>query len=183
MNLTALGYAEMSEMIGPDLAVLEGGYAIQGALPYTNLAIILSMAGLDWRKVKEPMPQGGPPRTSGRTLDYVRELADYIHKKRSGPPDLSLCGSPLKDGWFSRERRIFYDSHPADPVLQPDWPSYIDERREERLRDCPDCPGLLVIRSSSGLSGAKIFLQLPHSPCAKCASIAEEIRSTGKGPF
>ncbi|MDR3154875.1 MAG: histone deacetylase [Deltaproteobacteria bacterium] len=183
MSLTARGYAEMSELIGPDIAVLEGGYAIQGALPYTNLAIILSMAGLDWRRVKEPMPPGGPPRTPPKTLDYVKGLADFIREKRSGPPVPSMCGSPLKNGWYRRERRIFYDSHPADPATQPDWPSYIDESREEMLRDCPDCPGALLIRTSSALSGPKVYASLPRSACAKCAGIAEEVNATGKGPF
>ncbi|MDR1038285.1 MAG: histone deacetylase [Deltaproteobacteria bacterium] len=183
MSLTALGYAEMSQMINPDLAVLEGGYAIQGALPYTNLAIIMSMAGLDWTRVKEPMPPEGPPRTSRKTLDYVMGLADFIRDKRSHPPEPSLTGSTLKGGWFCRERRIFYDSHPADPVTQPDWPSYIDERREERLRDCPDCPGVLVIRTASDLCGPRVFAALPLSPCARCKEIAEEVETTGKGQF
>jgi acetoin utilization deacetylase AcuC-like enzyme len=183
MALTALGYAEMSQMIDPDLAVLEGGYAIQGALPYTNLAIIMSMAGLDWTRVKEPMPPEGPPKTSGKTLEYVKELAGFIHRKRSGPPEPSLTGSVLKDGWFRRERRIFYDSHPADPAAQPDWPSYIDEHREERLRDCPNCPGVLVIRTGSDLCAPKIYAALPLSPCGRCREIAEEVEATGKGPF
>jgi acetoin utilization deacetylase AcuC-like enzyme len=182
MRLTALGYAEMSELIGPDVAVLEGGYAIQGALPYTNLAIILSMAGLDWRAVREPMPPGGPPETPRKTLDYVKGLADLIHKKRSGPPDPTLTGSPLSGGWFSRERRIFYDSHPADPASQPDWPSYIDERREERLRDCPDCPGVLVIRTRSALAGPNVYASLPHEPCGTCRAVAEEVEATGNWP-
>ncbi|MDR2613217.1 MAG: histone deacetylase, partial [Deltaproteobacteria bacterium] len=182
MKLTALGYAEMSELIGPDIAVLEGGYAIQGALPYTNLAIILSMAGLDWRQVREPLPPGGRPATSRRTLDYVKDLADFVHRKRAGAPDPSLHGSRPRDGWFFRERRIFYDSHPADPAAQPDWPSYIDERREELLRDCPDCPGILLIRTSSGLCGPRVFASLPHEPCARCQALAEEARATGKWP-
>jgi hypothetical protein len=183
MLLTALGYAEMSQLIGPDIAVLEGGYAIQGALPYTNLAIILSMAGLDWGKVREPMPKGGPPKTPPETLSYVKRTADFILKKRQGPPEPSCYGAPARDGWFPRDRRIFYDSHPADPALQPGWPSCIDERREERLRDCPDCPGVLLIRSSSGLCGPKVFADLPREPCEKCRGIAEEARAEGKWPF
>ena len=33
---------------------MEGGYAIETALPYINTAIIQAMAGLDYSHVKEP---------------------------------------------------------------------------------------------------------------------------------
>ena len=44
MNFTARGYAELNHRLDPDIAVLEGGYSIEGALPYVNLGIILAMA-------------------------------------------------------------------------------------------------------------------------------------------
>ncbi|HHV39412.1 MAG TPA: histone deacetylase, partial [Tepidimicrobium sp.] len=37
MNFTAQGYAKLNERLNPDIAVLEGGYSIEGALPYINL--------------------------------------------------------------------------------------------------------------------------------------------------
>lgn len=54
MNFTARGYAELNHRLSPDIAVLEGGYSIEGALPYVNLGIILAMAGLDYSQVREP---------------------------------------------------------------------------------------------------------------------------------
>ncbi len=54
MNFSALGYAKLTEMLNADIAVLEGGYSIQGALPYVNLGITLAMAGLDYLYVHEP---------------------------------------------------------------------------------------------------------------------------------
>ncbi len=36
MRFSAQGYARLNELLKPDIAVLEGGYSIQGALPYVN---------------------------------------------------------------------------------------------------------------------------------------------------
>jgi acetoin utilization deacetylase AcuC-like enzyme len=173
MRLTAKGYAEMSSLINPDVAVLEGGYAIQGALPYTNLAIIMSMAGLDWKKVQEPMPKYGFPKTTPEVLDYIKKLADSIHKRRNTPIQ-AQSGSVLRDGWWQRERRIFSDTHPTDRKSDVRWPSYINELRWESLRDCPDCPGLLKVETSSEVYKGGIFVKLPADPCPKCQELAEK---------
>jgi acetoin utilization deacetylase AcuC-like enzyme len=45
MNFSARGYAELTRLLKADIAVLEGGYSIEGALPYINTGIILAMAG------------------------------------------------------------------------------------------------------------------------------------------
>ncbi|WP_202320171.1 histone deacetylase family protein [Archaeoglobus neptunius] len=63
LALTSRGYAEimrraveMSERLceGRLVAVLEGGYSVEGALPYTNLGIIAAMAGMDISSIREP---------------------------------------------------------------------------------------------------------------------------------
>ncbi|HUU75515.1 MAG TPA: histone deacetylase [Methanoregulaceae archaeon] len=63
LALTASGYAEMmnrmvdlSEILcgGRLVAVLEGGYSVEGGLPYTNLGIIAALAGLDISCIREP---------------------------------------------------------------------------------------------------------------------------------
>ncbi len=54
MNFSAQGYAQLTSLLKPDIAVLEGGYSIEGALPYVNVGIILAMAGLDYTHVREP---------------------------------------------------------------------------------------------------------------------------------
>ncbi len=63
LAVTATGYAnlmqktcELSERLcdGRLVAVLEGGYSVEGGLPYTNLAILAAMAGLDTSHMKEP---------------------------------------------------------------------------------------------------------------------------------
>ncbi|MCU0633220.1 MAG: histone deacetylase [Methanolinea sp.] len=63
LALTARGYAELMKKAvglaeelckGRLVAVLEGGYSVEGGLPYTNLGIIAAMAGLDLRSIREP---------------------------------------------------------------------------------------------------------------------------------
>jgi len=63
LALTAQGYAGlMQEMCiladsicyGRIIAVLEGGYSVEGGLPYTNLGLIAAMAGLDISAIREP---------------------------------------------------------------------------------------------------------------------------------
>ncbi len=63
LALTAKGYAWlMQETVllsqkvckGRLVAVLEGGYSIEGGLPYINLGIIAAMAGIDIRNIREP---------------------------------------------------------------------------------------------------------------------------------
>ncbi|MDR1607404.1 MAG: histone deacetylase [Deltaproteobacteria bacterium] len=179
MKLTARGYAKMSEMINPDIAVLEGGYAIQGALPYTNLAIIMSMAGLDWSKVNEPLPKSGPPPTRPDVLDYVKKMAEAIHQKRQ-KPEPSASGSVLREGWWLREKRVFYDTHAVTQDAKDNWPHFINERRRESLKECPDCPGLLVVETASEVSSLKTFFRLPHNACPKCRDLAEEKASAIK---
>lgn len=54
MQITAQGYAKLTEKLNADIAVLEGGYSIEDALPYVNTGIILAMAGMDYSRVVEP---------------------------------------------------------------------------------------------------------------------------------
>ncbi|OYT34559.1 hypothetical protein B6U96_12725 [Archaeoglobales archaeon ex4484_92] len=63
LALTARGYSEMMKKAvemskrfcgGRLVAVLEGGYSVEAALPYTNLGIIAAMANMDTSKIREP---------------------------------------------------------------------------------------------------------------------------------
>ncbi|MDI6797667.1 MAG: histone deacetylase, partial [Desulfatibacillaceae bacterium] len=54
MNFSARGYAQLTKRLRPHLAVLEGGYSVERALPYVNSGIIMAMAGLNTDTVKEP---------------------------------------------------------------------------------------------------------------------------------
>jgi acetoin utilization deacetylase AcuC-like enzyme len=63
LALTAGGYASMmasavalaDQVCGGRLAaVLEGGYSVEGGLPYTNLGIIAALAGMDLSNIRDP---------------------------------------------------------------------------------------------------------------------------------
>ena len=58
MNFSAKGYARLTEILNPDIVVLEGGYSIEGALPYVNVGLILALAGLDYSHLKERIGSG-----------------------------------------------------------------------------------------------------------------------------
>lgn len=63
LALTSRGYADLMKKAvnlaeglcgGRLVAVLEGGYSVEGGLPYTNVGIIAAMAGLDLSSIREP---------------------------------------------------------------------------------------------------------------------------------
>ena len=83
MQFSAQGYARLNELLKPDIAVLEGGYSIKGALPYVNLGICLAMAGCDYSAVREPDFNAAALREEPDTMEYIKQS----------------CGS-LLDGYF-----------------------------------------------------------------------------------
>ena len=87
MKLSAQGYAALNRALDPDIAVLEGGYAIRGALPYVNLGICLALAGLDAGDIREPQWRPESTRQKQKISDYIARLCDGLlelyHKKRT----------------------------------------------------------------------------------------------------
>ncbi len=176
MRITALGYAALSAEINPHIAVLEGGYSIKGALPYLNLAIAMSMAGLDWTKVNEPQPPKAKLATSPQTLTYIKRLAEKIHRRRRNPSTISH--DSIREGhWWVRERSILYDTHTleGERIGGGGYGTLHEEQREE-LYDCPHCPGLLVIHTRSEVSSLSTHILPPQRACKKCQTLAEELK-------
>jgi acetoin utilization deacetylase AcuC-like enzyme len=176
MKITAHGYAALSEIIDPHIAVLEGGYSIQGALPYLNLAIALAMAGQDWRRVAEPRPPAAQLATTPGTLAYIQRLAEDIHRRRREAPGPS--GSVLEGDFWVRERSIFYDTHPLEGDMDGAGGGRfggIHERQRESLFNCGQCPGLLVIQTRSEVSPPSTHIRPPRDPCPKCLAKASQL--------
>ncbi len=161
MRLSARGYARMVELINPHICVLEGGYSIQGALPYVNLAVVLALAGLDYSRVVEPLWQEDMVRTDARSMEYIRRMGDEILENLRHPERLEHGCVREGNAWI-RERDIYYDT------------DGIRERQREETRLCPDCPGLLIIHTRADGGPASLAVEIPRNACPACISAGED---------
>jgi acetoin utilization deacetylase AcuC-like enzyme len=162
MNFTAQGYARLNRLLDPDICVLEGGYSIEGALPYTNLGIILAMAGMDFSKVKEP---------DYNPADFVQqqELTQYIE---------AICNKALgvytnRDARrqeaiqrrvVTKQKNIFYDTTGF----------HVQEKTSYHL--CPNCPGYTEVHGN----GRNLHLHaytVPFNACTGCQNEAKDLFS------
>ena len=155
MNFCAHGYAELTRLLQPDIAVLEGGYSIEGALPYVNTGIILAMAGLDYNHLNEPDYDPSQYRQSKKTDEWIehscKKALDIWQQKESLTAQLrdkTDCGI--------RSRNIFYDT------------DNIQERQKETVTICDDCAGALRIDSKAVGRNHILAIHIPGNACAKC---------------
>ena len=167
MNFSARGYAELTTMLKADIAVLEGGYSIEGALPYVNAGIIMAMAGLDYSQLREP--DYNPiylrqDRDVTRRIEKTCAEAVKLWKTRH---DLArtVRGSNSFD---TRRRQIFYDT---DNIL---------ETQEEIICVCEDCAGALRINSSSNLGKRMLGVHIPRKACPACKAQGQEWYETAE---
>lgn len=191
MHFSARGYAWLTEKLRPDLAVLEGGYAIETALPYINVGIILALAGLDYSWVREPDYQPAALRSDQGIRRYLRELVrrqqeaweqwqELRERRKTGRPAGQglrlvepygrqpgrLLAIDRRGQVFQRDKQIYYDT------------DNIREIQEETIYLCPDCSGWLTIdsRARYGVGGGNhIFaVALPWSACPDCLREGED---------
>jgi len=161
MNFSAQGYATLTERLKPDIAVLEGGYSIEGALPYVNLGIILAMAGLDYGKVLEPDYDFETIRQSPSTTTAIEHIGRVVHQNwKSSLHPRDAVG---KDAEFAeRARGIFYDT------------DMINERQQETIHICRDCAGALRIDSSSDRGDRILAVHIPRKACDACRQVGHD---------
>ncbi|MFO8085277.1 MAG: histone deacetylase [Desulfobacterales bacterium] len=155
MNFSAQGYADLTRLLKPDIAVLEGGYSIEGALPYVNVGIILAMAGIDYSKVKEPNYDPDRIRQSKEVTKFIEKTAEAvltlwdqktsIEEKVRGKAKIA-----------ERTRKLFYDT---DNIM---------ENQKESLMVCPDCSGALRIESTSSRGKNILAVHIPRHACRSC---------------
>lgn len=162
MNFTAQGYAKLTELLDPDLIVLEGGYSIESALPYVNLGVLLALAGLDYSKVVEPPTERSKPRESATILSQVAEICQTVMKNWRSRREVAQSELFGTADFFKRERQIYYDT------------DNIYESQQESIRLCPACAGWRVIytRSTRQETPTAVVL-LPWKPCASCQGEAK----------
>jgi len=163
MCFSAQGYALLNDKLSPHIAVLEGGYSIEHALPYVNVGIILAMAGLDYSAIREPDYNPAAIRQSPETTAYIERVAESIYKQWVNRDRLKNVNEVV-NGYVTRKKRIYYDT---DGIL---------EYQEESIRLCDHCGGLLLIESQPdhGEPGSLPFV-CPGNSCAFCRQEGEEV--------
>lgn len=155
MNFTAQGYAKLNDKLNPDIAILEGGYSIEGALPYINLGIILAMAGLDYSHVHEPNYDKDKLIQSEKITEYIKQISEMVYKRWSDKEDLMLKEFRGLD-YIEKPAQIYYDT---DGIL---------ENQVQNFKICNKCSGLNTIKSRND-KGYNIFaITIPRDACSQC---------------
>ncbi|MDA8213013.1 MAG: histone deacetylase [Clostridia bacterium] len=171
MKISAQGYARMAQKLQPDLAVLEGGYAVESALPYVNLGIIMAMAGLDFSGIREPDFDPEALRQDARITNYISQLVDEIGQLWSRQSNKSQEFT-LTNGYYQRTKHLFYDT------------CFIREEQLEKVACCSQCAGLMDLVSAANLNkgraGKVRALILPFQSCPGCQQAAENLYKQAK---
>lgn len=137
MNFSAKGYARLTEILNPDIVVLEGGYSIEGALPYVNVGLILALAGLDYSHLKEPDWLPDSSRQPQHVMEIIRQTVDQVRKLWDQRQQVDLKQIFGTGEFFTRQRPIYYDT---DQIV---------EKQHEQIRLCTECSGWRVIVSEA----------------------------------
>ncbi len=164
MSITAQGYARLADKLKADIAVLEGGYSIENALPYVNTGIILAMAGMDYSKVVEPDLSGlygHDPRCSKRVEELIGQVGEiYFNRTKVSRQLLEKCG-----GIWQRRKSIYYDEEG------------IREQQVETVRYC-SCGGYFTIQTEAAgtrFGNQNAFIAcVPRNACAACRQKAHD---------
>ena len=155
MKFSAQGSADLTTLLKPDIAVLEGGYAIEGALPYVNAGIILAMAGMDYSHLQEPDFDPVKIRQSPEVSRWVLKTCDKVlenwHQRR-------YLAEKYRDDYLlmNRDRDIYYDT------------DNIHEHQQETVRVCDSCGGALKIDSAARGMKHILAVHIPRNVCENC---------------
>ncbi|MCX7781371.1 MAG: histone deacetylase [Negativicutes bacterium] len=171
MAITAQGYARLAEKLQADIAVLEGGYSIEAALPYVNVGIILAMAGLDYSRVVEP-DIAKCPRQPAATTGYIDNLIKEWRQIWANREKLKREAIAKAGDFWQRRRQIYYDD------------SGISERQQETVRLCPKCQGYLTVDTEAegySLGYQSAFATVVNrDSCSACRSAAYDAAHQAK---
>ncbi|MFO7750808.1 MAG: histone deacetylase [Desulfobacteraceae bacterium] len=165
MKFTAQGYADLTRLLKPDIAVLEGGYAIEGALPYVNLAIILAMAGMDYSRVVEPDFNAKRLEQADHITKTIRQTSNTVNDffaKREEMREKAGRHGEIQE----RHKEIYYDT------------DNIFERQKEKIRICRDCAGALEIDSRASSGNHALAVHIPFNACKSCREAGQEMFET-----
>ncbi|NLJ57052.1 MAG: histone deacetylase [Firmicutes bacterium] len=178
MSFSARGYALLNEKLAPDIAVLEGGYSIETALPYVNMGIIMAMAGIDYSHLYEPDYREQYLQEEQERLNILKKTVHELHGIFQQRHSLAAAARQKAGARVQRKRQIYYDT------------DQIRETQLETLKVCGDCPGYLLIDSEA--SGRKVSsrvccINIPIQGCSNCQAEArayyEKMRKDSRGHF
>jgi acetoin utilization deacetylase AcuC-like enzyme len=162
MRFSAQGYAILNDMLCPDIAVLEGGYSIEQALPYVNVGIILAMAGLDYSGIREPDYDAESLRQSPEITAYIEALVEAVYNRWKERDKLKGT-EKVVNGYVKRRKRIYYDT---DGIV---------EFQEEAVKICDSCGGLVIIESRADTGNHIYAVCVPGNSCGACRAEGEYI--------
>lgn len=171
MNFSARGYADLTDMLSPDIAVLEGGYSIEGALPYVNTGIILALAGLDYTGIKEPGFDAARIAQPPDVTRQVRQIGQAVLStwRQREALQAKLVGNHKT---VSRRRNIMYDT------------DMIYEMQIDEITVCRECKGALKVDSSSDTGHHLFGVHIPNGVCPACRAKAEQwFEESKNGPY
>jgi len=172
MAFTAQGYARLADKLKADIAVLEGGYSIEAALPYVNTGIILAMAGLDYSRVVEPDLHRRYRRQSDSIMAYIKQLVASWRDKWARREQLRREAIAKAGEYWSRHKNIYYDD------------SGINEEQYETVRICPHCRGFMqIVTRAAGWSlrpQSAFATVVWRDSCPKCRQLAYDAAAAAK---
>jgi len=155
MAITARGYAELTRRLRPDIAVLEGGYSVQSALPYINTGILLALAGLATDHLVEPDLDPGQLQQSQQQSDHIARVCEAVlglYHNRTALAEKQFGGRSHQE----TTREVFYDG------------VNLHETQRENVRLCTDCPGVVTLESWEPSQGRLLAVELPRRCCPAC---------------
>ena len=170
MNFTAQGYAKLTQALQPDIAVLEGGYSIEDALPYINVGIILAMAGLDYSHVHEPDYNPEKLKQSPDITEYIKKMSETV-LARWHTKDATASKKFRNQDIVETPKQIYYDT---DGIM---------DDQIQHFRPCRHCSGINWITSTSS-SGYKILaITIPRDACSRCLDHAYSMYKNPTAPY
>lgn len=157
MNLSAQGYAKLNEKLDPDIAVLEGGYSIEGALPYINLGIILAMAGMDYSNMNEPGFYDEDLTQPDDITAYVEELSEVVYNRWQNKETLWKEEFEGLE-YVEKARQVFYDT------------DGIRDTQVQTFKVCDQCSGMNHIKSKADNRRKVLAVTIPRDACSSCSA-------------
>lgn len=164
MNFSANGYARLTELLNPDIVVLEGGYSIEGALPYVNVGLIMALAGLDYSHLQEPDWDPVNLKQPKRVTQEIADLVERVYKQWQTREQADLHKLFGREPFYNRQRSIYYDT------------DGIAEGQYEKIRLCSKCAGWRFIYSEAvrgtGIRVRAAVVTVPWQACEECREAA-----------